>query len=337
MMTRERPARFPGRIVVAALLLLTAWDQLSAQPETIYMSVLNSRKHGWARLDNPLIGLFVSTDGGNTWQHEGWREYIRMFYTEQGPDGTLWSACGNGVLRSTDQGSSWRITTDWRVTEVLKVKVDPSKASTVFAATAYGVIRSRDRGEHWDMVRPRFAGDICIDRGDNKHIFAATEEGISVSRDGGSTWSIAGLPGLGVRVICQSPHSTSTFVAGTEDDGIFLSTDGGGTWSQRSEGLNHKTVYAFAFDRSNPEVLWAGTHGGGVYGSTDGGKFWMQRSAGLTNLDVHTLVVARGSMLFAGTLNGGLFRSADGGKSWEFNSQEEAQVWGLSVAPGGIR
>jgi hypothetical protein len=37
------------------------------------------------------------------------------------------------------------------------------------------------------------------------------------------------------------------------------------------------------------------------------------------------------SVLFAGTLNGGLFKSTDGGEHWQFNSQEEAQVWGLWV------
>jgi len=37
------------------------------------------------------------------------------------------------------------------------------------------------------------------------------------------------------------------------------------------------------------------------------------------------------NIVFAGTLNGGLYRSVDGGLNWEFNSQEEGQVWGLSV------
>jgi hypothetical protein len=105
--------------------------------ETLYMSVLSSRRHAWGKNDNPVIGLFVSTDGGEHWHHRGWKEYIRTFHTIAGPDGTLWSACGNGVLRSTNQGRTWRITTGWEVTEVLNVAVDPNHPARVAAATAY--------------------------------------------------------------------------------------------------------------------------------------------------------------------------------------------------------
>jgi len=87
------------------------------------------------------------------------------------------------------------------------------------------------------------------------------------------------------------------------------------------------------FDPSVGSVLYVGTHGGGVYRSLDGGATWKQCSAGLKNLDVHSLVVvpSNSRIVLAGTLNGGLYRSTDGGNHWEFNSQEEGQVWGLSV------
>jgi hypothetical protein len=54
---------------------------------------------------------------------------------------------------------------------------------------------------------------------------------------------------------------------------------------------------------------------------------------GLTNLVVHAIAVlpSTPSVVLAGTLNGGLFKSTDSGEHWIFNSQEEAQVWGLWV------
>jgi photosystem II stability/assembly factor-like uncharacterized protein len=100
-----------------------------------------------------------------------------------------------------------------------------------------------------------------------------------------------------------------------------------------AEGLTHQTVYALAFDPAKPTTIYAGTHGGGVYRSTDGGERWEKTGSGLTNPDVHSLIVlpSRPSVLFAGTLNGGLFVSGDGDETWKFQSQDQAQVWGLSV------
>jgi photosystem II stability/assembly factor-like uncharacterized protein len=328
------------RTALAVLALVTS-HIAAGQQATIYMSVLNSHAHRLNASDNPLVGIFVSTDTGRTWTHRGWREYVRVFYTEAGSDGSVWSACGNGVMRSLDGAKNWKVVTDWRVTEVLKVKVDPSDPSTVFAATAYGVIKSKDHGDTWTFVnaglRRPFTADLVVDCADSYRIFAATEEGVFRSTNGGTSWRLAGLNGKGIRTIVQDPVRTKTFWAGTEDDGVFRSTDGGMNWTQRISGLDCRTVYAILIDPGNPDRIFIGTHGGGVYLSMNGGADWVKRSEGLTTPVIHTLVMHPGSqeVIFAGSLNGGLFQSTDGGTHWRCNSQEEAQVWGLSVATAG--
>jgi photosystem II stability/assembly factor-like uncharacterized protein len=325
---------------VIAALSLAAGQIAASQQETLYMSVLNSHKHRLNSSDNPLVGLFISTDAGRTWIHRGWREYVRVFYSEAGLDGTIWSACGNGVLRSTDGAQTWKIVTDWRVTEVLRVNVDPSNPGTIFGATAYGIIKSTDHGDTWTTqntgLRRPFASDVLIDRTDSRKIFAATEEGVFWSVNGGKAWSLAGLKGKGIRTIVQDPVRTKIFWAGTEDDGVFRSMDGGRNWVQMISGLDHKTVYAILVDPGNPDRIFLGTHGGGVYASTDGGSQWVQRSDGLTLPVIHSLVMLGGrpETILPGSLNGGLFQSTDGGAHWMFNSQEEGQVWGLAVGPG---
>lgn len=304
--------------------------------ETIVMSVLNSRKHRLNVSDNPVVGVFTSTDTGNTWQHRGWKEYIRTFYTEADERGILWSACGNGVLRSSDNGDRWVITTGWEMTEVLKVAVDPSNPLTVYAATAYGIFKTTDDGKTWQeknigLTMP-FTSDVVVDRSNGKRVFAATEEGILLSTDGGNSWKSAGLKGLGVRTIVQDPSDTKRLWAGTQDDGIFATTDHGASWKKTNSGLQHKTVYAIAVDPKSSSTVYLGTHGGGVYRTTNGGKKWEQVVNGLGNPDIHSLLVLKSNsnIVFAGTLNGGLFRSTDSGTTWQFNSQDEGQVWGLS-------
>jgi photosystem II stability/assembly factor-like uncharacterized protein len=321
--------------LLLSVLLLT--DILGAQQETVYMSVLSSRKHRIGASDNPVVGLFVSTDQGRTWASRGWREYIRTFYTEAGPDGTLWSACGNGVLRSVDEGRRWRVTTGWEVTEVLKVKIDSDASSIVYAATAYGIIKSGDGGETWKSATEgfhrKFTSDICIDRSNHLRLLAASEEGIYESRDGGGHWSLNSLRGMIVNTIEQQPRNPEEFLAGTEENGLFRSTDGGGTWRSAGPPVSRATVYAIAGGGSKTSTIFIGTFGDGVFRSVDGGETWERKSDGLKNLDIHSLVVLPSdpNIVLAGTLNGGLYRSTDGGETWAFTSQEDAQVWGLSV------
>jgi len=319
------------------VLTLAFVEPAFAQQETIYMSVLSSRKYRLNVSDNPLVGLFVSTDQGATWRHRGWKEYIRVFYTEAASDGTIWSACGNGVLHSTDDGNRWRITSGWRITEVLKVRTVPDRPSTVYAATAYGLFKSTDDGGTWIEkslgLKLGFTSDVVIDRSDERRIFVATEQGVFRSTDAGTSWSQVGLSGKGVRTLLQDPHDPAVIWAGTESNGVYRSPDRGDTWVNLVDGLQYKTVYAIAVRPDSASVVFAGTHDGGVYISRDGGRHWRQSNTGLTNHVVHALVIlpSNPDVIFAGTLNGGLFRSTNGGSSWEFNSQDEGQVWGLSV------
>jgi len=307
------------------------------QDETIYMAVLSALGPPYGVDGSPRFGLFVSTDKGSSWRHKGWEDYIRTFYAEEASNGVIWAACGNGVLRSTDCGASWRVTTGWEVTEVLKVKAARSDPRVVFAATAYGIIRSTDGGDSWEKVslgiRPPFSADVCIDRNKWRHVLAATEVGIYRTEDGGERWVESGLAGKGIRLLVQDPFDERRFWAGTEEDGVFVSEDRGQHWVQRAEGLTDLTVYSIAVHPSKRNHLYAGTFGGGVFASTDGGLHWEQSVRGLTDLQVHALVVSSSDpeLLLAGTLNDGLFRSTDGGATWEYLTQEHSEVWGLSL------
>jgi photosystem II stability/assembly factor-like uncharacterized protein len=331
---------FVGRRIAGAVVgCLFGVSLLCAADNAIYMAVLNSRLHQLNRNDNPLVGLFVSTDEGTTWQHRGWREYIRTFHSLESADGTIWSACGNGVLRSTDGGSSWKVTTGWEVTEVLRIAADARNPHRVYAATAYGPIASRDGGDTWTFLRAglkrRFVSDICVDHVHGDHLLVASETGIFLSSNAGEFWRPSSLVGKDIRTVVQDPRAAATFWAGTEEDGIWRSSNGGKNWQAMNRGLAHTTVYSIAIDPDVSGLIYAGTHGGGVYRSTDAGKTWSQSSSGITIPDVHSLALIGGAhpMVFAGTLNGGLFQSSDHGMHWTYNSQAEGQVWGLSVGP----
>ena len=326
-----------ARMYLCVVLTALSVRIAEAQRESVYMAILSSFRPAQTPDADPAFGLFVSTDRGTTWQGRGWREYIRTFYSEEASDGTIWSACGNGVLRSTDNGKRWRVTTGWEVTEVLKVKAAEAEPALVFASTAYGVFRTTDGGETWEKktrgMRRAFSGDVCIDREDPGRILAATEEGVYLSEDRGEQWTERGLAGKGVRVIVQDPQDAKRFWLGTEEDGVYRSSDGGRHWERKSEGLDGSAVYTIALDPQNHGRIYAGTYGRGVVRSTDGGGHWEERSRGLTDPGVHSLVVLNSdpSVILAGTLHRGLFRSTDSGGTWAHAAHDSAQVWGLSL------
>ncbi len=322
---------FRSDIVTWILMCLLGWQVASAQDQ-IHLTVLSSRRHQWGRSDNPVIGLFVSTDAGVSWEHRGWRQYIRTFSVHTAADGTIWLGCGNGALRSTDNGATWRITTGWEITEVLVVRTHPADPRRVYAATAYGLVVSTDAGETWQArttgLRRRFTSDVCVDRSVPGHLLIATELGIFKSRDNGKIWLPALQVEMDIRTVVQHPVRPNEFWAGTEENGVIRSTDGGTTWQQANLGLVHMTVYTIAFA---PDTIYLGTHAGGVYRSSDNGATWHPVNSGLTNLDVHSILPLRSrpGTVLAGTLNGGLFRSTNGGETWEFAGHEEGQVWGM--------
>src|SRR5688572_30534684 len=83
-------------------------------------------------------GLWQSDDTGKTWTQLGWK-HIKAFSMDHDSNGrVLYLAAGNGVLKSTDHGGSWKVMTDWRVAEVMDVKVIRERPSIVIAATAHG-------------------------------------------------------------------------------------------------------------------------------------------------------------------------------------------------------
>jgi photosystem II stability/assembly factor-like uncharacterized protein len=318
----------PARQLWAVLIIWATMLSAGYSAPTVYMTVLNSRQHQWGKSQNPLVGLFVSQDSGHTWQHVGWREAVRIFHMDVGPDGTIWCAAGNGVLRSRDGGQTWKITTDWQVTEVLKVRTVPTNPNIVYAASAYGVFKTTDAGDRWSKIRDGYASDLLVNQEDPSMLLSTSEDGIFVSFDDGHLWDRFGLAEMGVRVLAQSGKN---FWAGTEDNGVFVFRPGDQDWQRMNNGLTDNTVYTIAVDPANELQIFIGTHAGGVFATTDGGNTWTQRTNGLTNLTVHGLLYLPPRRLLAGTINGGLFESQDNGLTWNFNSQPEAQVWSLAI------
>jgi hypothetical protein len=279
-----------------------------------------------------------------TWTHMGWAN-TRNFgldVVEADPE-TIYLACGNGVLRTLDGGATWRVTTDWRMTEVLDVAVDPSRPTDVYAATAYGVWRSTDRGASWSEVNDgikapesTFTPAIAADRRAAGRLVVGSEQGLYRTTNGGLDWTPVGPRDIAIRDVVQSRAAPDLWLAGTEESGVWRSRDGGATWEQVGGDVAVGTIYAVAADPSDPDRLAAAGFEGGVYVSGDGGEQWER--AGLTDVHIHALAYdpRASGQLWAGTIGDGVYRrpaEAAGDDAWAYAGMGGAEVWNMAFFP----
>jgi photosystem II stability/assembly factor-like uncharacterized protein len=328
------------RRVTFALLCwsLGLWSA-GAQESTVYVSVV-ATKLFVVGAANAQTGIFAQHPGDDTtWRHMG-PQTIRAFglsvpVADSGR--VIYIAAGNGVHKTVNGGRSWKITTDWRVTEVLWVAPDPRDASTVYCATPYGIFKTSDGCATWRAMNKgltqTFTPCVILDHAVRDKVYCVSEDGLFQSFDGAASWRRMGLSVANTRVIAQHPVNPAMLIAGTESHGLYVSRDGGKIWIRAEAGIDHQTFYTVAFDPNNPETVYAGGYVTGVYKSVDGARTWKRMNEGLANLNIHAIAVdpANSQRVYAATMWGGIYRTDDGGGRWRSAGLAGSQIWNLAI------
>lgn len=295
---------------------------------TLYAAVLETRGYVVGSA-NAASGLH-RFDGVETWTHLGWQN-VRAFGVTNAPDGTLYLAAGNGVFRSLDGGASWRITTGWRITEVLDVVVDPFDATTIYAATSYGVWRSPDRGDTWAKASDgipeptaTYTPTLVADQRQHRRLIVGSEEGLFETTDGAQTWTPLGPREIGIRDLQQSTAAPDTWLAGTEEAGILFSHDNGASWQIANNGSG--AIYAVALDPNNPHNMAAGGYQTGLLLSEDTGTHWKRVSIDAPSIQSLSFDPDVPSRLWIGTIEQGVFYRDKSDPNWTNAGLPEATV-----------
>ena len=271
-------------------------------------------------------GTFLRLENGQ-WLHFGGDQikWVNAVAVNPVDPRTVYLGCGNGVLRSRDDGKTWRLTTDWHESDVLGLQVDPSDPSRVYAATGWGIWRSVDGGDTWaesDRGVPmagKFTYGITIDSAAASRLIAGTDVGLFVSTDGATTWSaVDAAPKCPILHLEQSRTDARIWIAGTLGHGILISNDGGQTWATASADLSAGNVYGAAIDPTDHSRIAAAGWAQGVRVSSDGGKSWSKATQGLPSIHVSAMAFDPGhaGRLWAATFEEGTFYSDNLGASW---------------------
>jgi ligand-binding sensor domain-containing protein len=274
-------------------------------------------------------GVFISTNGGTTWQEE-FNGLPRMPYNCMAITSghNLYAGSKSaGIFLSTDFGTTWTT-----ANKGLKINVITGLVQTPgeeFFAGGFGdssgIYSFSMIDTSWRRLHSPAPYSIA---GTDDYLFAGTggpdwgfgELGISTDR--GTTWDIAAEIGGGMcyyyALSVFSLNGRMTILAGL-DFGMFLSTDTGASWSSKLTFYGHMydtSITAFGQMDSN---IFAATNGYGIYRSTDAGFTWDAMNEGLTSAVAKSFATS-GDKIFAGTSTG-VFVTTRGGSNWiPFNS-----------------
>ena len=282
------------------------WTTAAASPGGFIISLFASNGSIYAATS---AGLFVSTNGGATWQTllSGTRDGIFVGATE------LYAATvSNAIHYSLNAGTSWSTTASPDGSVVLSVLTN---GTTLYAGTQNGnVAVSKNNGTNWTLTAvPDSSSPIQSLFINGTSIYVGTQAGnVEVAaNNGGSSWVALTQPdGSSVNSLY---FTQSAWYAGTQSGNVEVSTNGGTSWTptatQPAPGFAVNGVYV------SGTTIYAGTGDGNVRVSTDGGTSWTsttQPGGGAVKS-----VTLKGSTIYVGMANGSVKFSLDAGVTWQ--------------------
>jgi len=183
---------------------------------------------------------------------------------------------GNGIFVSHNGGGTWQPVNDALTQDahVTSLAVDPADSKVVFAATInHGLVKSVNGGQSWTQVGgglsdSRAILSVAIRPDDPGILFAGLDRGaVFKSVDGGLTWkrSSNGLnPEASVADIVFNPANPAEMYLADLQSGVYRSTNDGGRWQGITNGLENRAINALAVS-SDGLHLYAASEGMGIF------------------------------------------------------------------------
>ncbi len=278
---------------------------------------------------SPGIGIYRSTDAGQSWEHVGLRQagqIAKLAIHPEDPHRVYAAVLGNvfgpnperGVFRTLDGGKTWEkvLFVDER-TGAVDLAMDPNNPRILYAAM-------------WQVERKPWT---LIDGGPGGGVFK--------SFDGGANWKKlqGGLPEgvlgrIGVAVAANSERVWVIVETDQEEEGgVYRSDDSGKSWKRvsRNRDLRGRAWYYnhIIADPQNLNTVYV--MNAGFHKSVDGGRNWERIR--VPHGDNHDLWIHPDNPeIMINSNDGGANVSYNGGRSWSSQSnQPTAEFYRVTV------
>lgn len=249
-------------------------------------------------------GLFVSRDGGKTWEgldglnkHESRGKWapgngglcLHTILVDPSNPRRMWiGISAAGVFRTDDAGKTWapanRGTRADYLPEVYpelgqcvhKIALHPSRPDVLFQQSHCGVYRTKDGGRQWEELRAGLP--LAPSLFPTGEMNGATPE-MKPGQPATFGFPVAVHPRDPDTVYLVPLESSENRVPHQARPGVYRSTDGGETWEPRRRGLPQRAYFTvlrdgLTVDTLEPAGVYVGTEAGTVFASRDEGDSW---------------------------------------------------------------
>jgi len=247
------------------------------------------------------------------------------------------TAGSNGVImRSTDEGNSWDIKTEYSMEDLHDILIYDQNNYYICGNNGT-LIKSTDQGITWGQVQLNTSPDlnslISMPPASSRviNIIAVGQNGACMASTNMVDWFTITLP-VQEDVLSITSYE-NTVICGTETGKILRSTNRGNSWSVISSGVTTELYQIEFIDQS---TLVGTTSQGKVVRSTDSGVSWNVISTPVTH---YLNAMAFGSSVFgiAGGTTDSLLYTTNGGLNWSLPVVQLAVNYPLQKAPGGLK
>jgi photosystem II stability/assembly factor-like uncharacterized protein len=273
-------------------------------------------------------GLFVSRDGGETWQGPLLANaFVLALAVDPRDARRVWAGTDNNVAWSRDGGKTWSVadsTDEGGILRVPAIAIDPVHPDTVYAFSRpledqdiLKVIKTTNGGATWTQSKglesEAYSYDslrLAVDPTAPNVVYASLglffDEGVTYrSADGGATWQRT--PGT---------YPLAVDRKGVVYAGRMRSGDHGVTWQTAAAPPGFTVEYAAS--AAGDGALWAATDLSGVFRSGDRAATWQASSEGLAATSVSAVAVdpERPRVIYAGSYELGVRKTLSSGLRW---------------------
>ena len=266
------------------------------------------------------MGLYKSTDNGNSWKKVHAKNVARMALTAH----DIYLGHSEGVYHSDDGAANWSLNNIGMIAQRVN-DIVINKDDVVFAGTYGGVFRSDDDGDSWTEVNTGLTDHGVINMAVNSSgdLFVGTYlSSVFRSTDNGTNWVNASEGIEGGRsgpdnnwIMALEINSRDEIFAATSRHGVFRSSDNGASWSSVSKGLPDEGYRGLVI--SSDDVIYVGGRTGEVFRSDDRGDSWQElESTNKINDPIVSLVIDSDDVLYAASGDNGVFRYSESRRSW---------------------